>query len=284
MQWTKNLVVIAALIFSRNLFRLPLTLRSVGALGIFCLLSGSIYVFNDLVDLEQDRRHPIKRNRPIASGRVGRGEAIALGLVTALTGLVLAAFLNRAFFVVSLIYVVISLLYSLGLKNMVVLDVLIISVGFVLRAMAGVEALKDLEPGVIMSPWLLVCTLFLALFLGFNKRRHELDLLADDAGRHRRSLDDYSKEFLDAMIAVVTAATVIAYAIYTIWPATVEKFQTGNLIYTVPFVVFGLFRYMYLVIMRNRGGSPAEVLVSDMPLVVDILLWIAVAGLVLYTS
>jgi 4-hydroxybenzoate polyprenyltransferase len=284
MQWTKNLVVIAALIFSRNLFRLPMTLRSLEALGIFCLLSGSIYVFNDLIDLEQDRAHPVKRNRPIASGRVSGRGALGLGLITVLAGLLLAVFVNRAFFMVCLVYVVISVLYSLGLKHMVVLDVLIISVGFVLRAMAGVEALKDLEPSIIMSPWLLVCTLFLALFLGFNKRRHELDLLADRAAHHRRSLDDYSKEFLDAMIAVVTAATVIAYSIYTIWPATVDKFRTGNLIYTVPFVVFGLFRYMYLVIMRNKGGSPSEVLVSDMPLVVDIVLWILVAGLVLYSS
>lgn len=284
MQWTKNLVLIAALIFSRNLFRLQLTLRSFEALGIFCLLSGSIYVFNDLVDLEQDRAHPVKRNRPLASGRVGRGEALVLGLVAAVAGLVSAAFVNRSFFTVCLVYVAISLFYSLGLKHVVVLDVLIISIGFVLRAMAGVQALEDLEPNVIMSPWLLVCTLFLALFLGFNKRRHELDTLAADAGRHRKSLDEYSKEFLDAMIAVVTAATVIAYAIYTIWPATVDKFHTGNLIYTVPFVVFGLFRYMYLVLMRNKGGSPSEVLLSDFPLVADIILWIVVAGIILYSS
>jgi 4-hydroxybenzoate polyprenyltransferase len=284
MQWTKNLVLVAALIFSRNMFRLTLTLRSIEALAIFCLLSGSIYIFNDLVDFEQDRAHPVKRKRPIASGRVSRREAFLLGLVIAIVGLVLAGLLNRGFFVVGLVYVGISIFYSLGLKHVVVLDVLIISVGFVLRAMAGVEALKDLDPGVIMSPWLLVCTLFLALFLGFNKRRHEIDLLAEDAGRHRKSLDEYSKEFLDAMIAVVTAATVIAYAIYTIWPATVDKFRTGHLIYTVPFVVFGLFRYMYLVLMKNRGGSPSEVLVSDSPLVIDIILWVIAAGLILYSG
>jgi 4-hydroxybenzoate polyprenyltransferase len=284
MQWNKNLVVLAALIFSRNVFRPGLALRSIEALAIFCLLSGSIYVFNDLVDYEKDRAHPTKSKRPIASGRVSKRGAFVLGLVTVVAGLVMASLLNQSFLRVCLIYVVLSILYSLGLKNMVVLDVMIISVGFVLRAMAGVEALKDLEPNVVMSPWLLVCTLFLALFLGFNKRRHELDLLADEAGLHRKSLTDYSREFLDAMIAVVTAATVIAYAIYTIWPATVEKFHTSNLIYTVPFVVFGLFRYMYLVINRNRGGSPSEVLVSDLPLVVDIILWIIVAGLVLYVS
>ena len=284
MQWTKNTVVLAALIFSRNLFERALAVRGLQAFGIFCLLSGAIYIINDIVDLEKDRAHPIKRNRPIASGRISRAGALVFSLVVIGVGLVLAAWLNRGFLFVCVAYVVISILYSLGLKNMVVLDVLIISIGFVLRAMAGVEALKDLEAGVVMSPWLLVCTLFLALFLGFNKRRHELDLLADDAARHRRSLDEYSKEFLDAMIAVVTAATVIAYAIYTIWPATVDKFSTQNLIYTVPFVVFGLFRYMYLVIMKNKGGSPSEVLVSDMPLVADIALWLVVAGLVLYSS
>lgn len=283
-QWTKNLVVVAALIFSRNFFRFELTLRSIEALLIFCLLSGSIYVFNDLIDLEQDRAHPAKRNRPIASGRVSRAGALVLGLVCAAAGLALAGLLGSAFFTVCVAYIAVSIAYSAGLKHMVVLDVLMISVGFVLRAMAGVEVLKDIEPNVIMSPWLLVCTLFLALFLGFNKRRHELDLLADDAGRHRRTLDEYSKEFLDAMIAVVTAATVIAYAIYTIWPATVEKFRTNALIYTIPFVVFGLFRYMYLVIMKNKGGSPSEVLVSDLPLVIDIILWITVAGVVLYVS
>jgi hypothetical protein len=161
---------------------------------------------------------------------------------------------------------------------------MIISVGFILRAIAGVEALKPVDPGVVISPWLLVCTLFLALFLGFNKRRHELRLLAGNAGSHRKSLLSYSEEFLDAMIASVTAATVIAYSIYTIWPATVEKFDTPNLIYTVPFVVFGLFRYMYLVMIRSKGGSPSEVLVSDLPIMLDVVLWITVVGLVLYAS
>jgi 4-hydroxybenzoate polyprenyltransferase len=283
-QWIKNLIVLAPLIFSRSLFRLDMALLSLLALGIFCLLSGSVYVFNDLVDFRQDRAHPVKKNRPIASGRISRRGALVFGLVVAAVGLVLAAYTALSFFWVCLAYTGIMVLYSLGLKHMVVLDVLIISIGFVLRAMAGVEVLKGTDPSVVMSPWLLVCTLFLALFLGFGKRRQELGLLADNAGQHRKSLEDYSREFLDAMIAVVTAATVIAYAIYTIWPGTVEKFNTRNLIYTIPFVVFGLFRYMYLVIMKNEGGSPSEVLVSDAPLVIDIALWVLVAGLVLYIS
>lgn len=283
-QWTKNLVVLAALVFSRDLFIAPLALRSLAALGIFCLLSGSIYVFNDLADYRQDKAHPEKSRRPIAGGRVSRRGAAVLGAVCAAAGLVLASRLGLPFLAVAAGYFLLIAGYSLGLKNVVVLDVLIISVGFILRAIAGVEALKPLDPGVVISPWLLVCTLFLALFLGFNKRRHELALLADNAGTHRKSLLEYSREFLDAMISSVTAATLIAYAIYTIWPATVEKFDTPNLIYTVPFVVFGLFRYMYLVILKNKGGNPSEVLLSDLPLAVDILLWLVTAGLVIYAS
>ena len=284
LQWSKNFVVLAALIFSRNLFRPELVVRSLEALGIFCLLSASIYIFNDLLDYERDRLHPVKSRRPIASGRISRPGSFAFGLVLGAGGLVLAGLMGWGFFRAGLIYYFLMIVYSLGLKNAVVLDVLIISIGFVLRAIAGVEALKVVEAGVVISPWLLVCTLFLALFLGFNKRRHEITLLSEEAAKHRRSLDDYTVEFLDAVIAVVTAATVIAYSIYTIWPATVAKFNTANLIYTVPFVAYGLFRYIYLVIVRNRGGSPSEILVSDVPLVIDIVLWLVVAGLVLYTS
>jgi 4-hydroxybenzoate polyprenyltransferase len=207
-----------------------------------------------------------------------------LGLLLGACGLVLAGLLGWGFLRAAGIYYFLMIVYSLGLKNAVVLDVLLISIGFVLRAIAGVEALKPLEPGVVISPWLLVCTLFLALFLGFNKRRHEITLLTQEAAKHRKSLDDYSVEFLDAVIAVVTAATAIAYSIYTIWPATVAKFDTANLVYTIPFVVYGLFRYMYLVLVRNRGGSPSDILASDVPLVVDIVLWLLVAGLVLYAS
>jgi 4-hydroxybenzoate polyprenyltransferase len=281
-QWVKNLVLLAGLIFSRNLFEPVMAARGFAALGIFCLLSGAIYVFNDLRDYDRDKLHPSKRTRPIASGRVSRPEGAVLGLLAAGIGLALAGMINTSFLCVSIAYVVLQIAYSLGLKHMVVLDVLIISLGFVLRAIAGVEALKDLDPSVVISPWLLVCTLFLALFLGFSKRRHELNLLEDTASQHRKTLDDYSAEFLDAMIVAVAAATLIAYAIYTIWGETVVKFGTDRLIYTVPFVVYGLFRYMYLVMLKNRGGSPSEVLLSDVPLIVDIVLWIIVAGLLIY--
>jgi 4-hydroxybenzoate polyprenyltransferase len=284
LQWSKNLVVLAPLMFSRNLFRPGLALRSLEAFGIFCMLSASIYIFNDVRDFERDRLHPVKSLRPIAGGLISRSGAVTFGFLLGLAGLALAGWVGWPFFRVAAIYFVLMILYSLGLKNAVVLDVLIISIGFVLRAIAGVEALKEIEQGVLISPWLLVCTLFLALFLGFNKRRHELSLLSAEAGMHRRSLEDYSREFLDAVIAVVTAATMIAYSIYTIWPATVAKFKTEGLIYTVPFVVYGLFRYMHIVIVKDRGGSPSEILVTDLPLVIDIILWLVVAGLFLYTS
>jgi 4-hydroxybenzoate polyprenyltransferase len=284
LQWSKNFVVLAPLIFSRNLFQVEMAARSLEAFGVFCMLSASIYIFNDLLDYERDRVHPVKSRRPIASGQVSRKGALLFGVVLGAAGLLLASFLGWGFFRAGLVYYSLMLVYSLGLKNAVVLDVLIISIGFVLRAIAGVEALKHIEAGIVISPWLLVCTLFLALFLGFNKRRHEITLLSEEAAKHRKSLDDYSVEFLDAVIAVVTAATVIAYSIYTIWPATVAKFNTAGLIYTVPFVVYGLFRYMYLVIVRDKGGSPSEILASDIPLVIDIFMWLVVAGLVLYTS
>ena len=284
MQWTKNLLVFAALVFSRNLFVGPLVVLSIEAFAIFCLLSGAVYIINDVADYERDKVHPEKSRRPIASGRVPRSGALALGIVCAAVALALASRIGGSFLTVAAVYFALIVGYSLGLKNMVVLDVMIISIGFVLRAIAGVEALEPHDPSVVISPWLLVCTLFLALFLGFNKRRHEIRLLAESAADHRKCLLDYSTEFLDAMIAVVTAATVIAYAIYTIWPATVEKFNTVSLIYTVPFVLFGLFRYMYLVVVKGRGGSPSEVLLSDLPIALDVVLWIVVAGIVLYTS
>ncbi len=284
LQWNKNFILLAGVIFSRNMFRAELLLRSIAALAIFCLLSGAVYATNDVIDVERDRKHPTKRNRPVASGAISVGEAIIIAIISGSIGIILASRLGRGFFVVSASYLGLMLAYSFLLKNIVVLDVMVIAIGFVLRAMAGVEALVAVEPTVVMSPWLLVCTLFLALFLGFNKRRHEITQLADNASLHRTTLDEYSVEFLDAMIAVVSAATVIAYAIYTIWPATVQKFNTDKMIYTLPFVVFGLFRYMYLVLIGNKGGSPSEVLLEDIPLVIDILLWLLVAGLVIYSS
>lgn len=269
-QWTKNLVLMAGLVFSHHFTEVPEILRAGQAFLAFCLLASSVYVLNDLNDVERDRVHPKKRFRPIASGALSVPAARIL-LIALLGGAIALAFpLGRGFLLVAGIYYFLNINYSLWLKQVVLLDVMIIALGFVLRAVGGVQALKVEEE---ISPWLLVCTLFLALFLAVCKRRAEVVLLADSAGDHRQTLDEYPRELVDQLVPVVTAATVISYAIYTINPATVLKFGTDRLVYTVPFVVYGVFRYLYIVYRRQRGGSPSEVLLTDIPTLVNVLLW-----------
>ncbi len=282
-QWVKNLVVFAALLFSRSLFDARMFYDACLAFLLFCALSGSIYIINDLVDIEADRRHPRKKHRPLAAGRVSPRTALALALVVGAGGIACSFLaLGVTFGIVGSAYLLLNLAYTLRLKQIVLLDVLSIAVGFVLRAIAGVEALQSTDPDVVLSPWLLVCTLFLSLLLALGKRRHEISLLEAGAGRHRQSLEEYSVDLLNHLIAMVAGCTAIAYAIYTIWPGTVAKFHTQNLIYTVPFVVYGLFRYLYLVWHKDEGGNPSELMMTDFPLALDIVLWLATAGLVLY--
>lgn len=276
-QWTKNLVVFAALLFAERLYHPPSLLASVGAFGVFCLLSGTAYVINDLVDLEVDRRHPVKRHRPLASGKLSpafaRVATVAL-LAAALWG---ASLLGSAFFVAAVVYFVTMTAYSFVLKNVVILDVLVIAFGFVLRAIAGALAID--EP---FSSWLVICTLLLALFLALAKRRHELTLLAGDAAGHRRILGEYSPYLLDQMINVVTASTLVSYALYTLAPETVEKFGTDRLVWTIPFVLYGIFRYLYLVHHKAQGGSPTTVLLDDRPILVTVALWAATVVALIY--
>jgi 4-hydroxybenzoate polyprenyltransferase len=275
-QWVKNLFVFAAVIFSQNLFT-ALVWPAAAAFAIFCGLSGAVYLVNDLADVEQDRLHPQKRRRPIAAGALARGTAAAIAVALFAVSLGAAFVLSRPFRLVALAYAALLVAYSFWLKSLVILDVLTVAMGFVLRAVAGGEAVA-----VEISGWLIICTILLALFLALGKRRHELLSLKGDASRHRPILAEYSEGFLDQMIAVVTASTVMAYALYTMWPETVAKFHTRLLPLTLPFVLYGIFRYLYLLYRRELGGSPADLLLADRGLLVNTLLWMATLTLIIY--
>jgi 4-hydroxybenzoate polyprenyltransferase len=278
-QWTKNTVVFAGVIFAHQFTDLPDLARSAAGFVSFCLLASAIYILNDLVDLEVDRVHPKKRFRPLASGRISRATAWIWGIVLLLAGGGLAVLLGSRFAQVAAGYLLLNICYTLVLKRVVMVDVLAISIGFVLRAVAGVAVLR--EP-VDLSPWLLLCTFFLALFLAVSKRRHERVLLRDQAEHHRKTLLEYPPELVDQMIPVVTAATVISYSIYTVSPGTTERVGGPELVYTVPFVVFGVFRYLYIVFRRKEGGSPAETLLTDLPILANVLCWMLVVVWILY--
>jgi 4-hydroxybenzoate polyprenyltransferase len=276
-QWTKNLFVFAALIFARRFFSVPLLLKTTGAFFAFCLVSGAFYIFNDLRDREEDRAHPKKSQRPIARGEIRPGEALLLFFLLAAIGLAASFLLERNFFLAVGIYFLLQLAYSLRLKQVVILDIFVIAAGFVIRVVAG-----GLVIAVPISSWLLICTTLLALLLSMGKRRHELTILEDRAAEHRPILKEYSAYLLDQMIAVVTASTLIAYCLYTISEETVQKFGTSNLIWTAPFVLYGIFRYLYLVHLKGKGGSPEEIIIQDKPMLLNIVLWIGAVILVLY--
>jgi 4-hydroxybenzoate polyprenyltransferase len=277
-QWVKNLFVFAGVIFSQQMLT-PLAWTALGAFVLFCGLSGAIYLFNDVMDAERDRLHPSKRLRPIASGALSRPTAVVFGVLL-LVGCLSAAFrIGVSFGLVALGYGVLLTAYSLWLKHMVILDVLTVAAGFVLRAVAGAVAVE-----AEISGWLLICTILIALFLALGKRRHEYRSLARDAAAHRPILAEYSESFLDQMISVVTASTVTAYALYTMSPETVAKFHTRLLPLTLPFVLYGIFRYLYLLYRRDLGGNPSDLLVSDRALLFDALLWMLATFAIIYGS
>ncbi|HOG29938.1 MAG TPA: decaprenyl-phosphate phosphoribosyltransferase [Vicinamibacterales bacterium] len=276
-QWTKNLVVFAGLIFGRELFRPVSVWRAVAAFAVFCALSGAVYLINDVMDREADRRHPLKARRPIASGALAPGLAAAAAAALAAFALAAAFALGAPFGSIALGYVLLQLAYSGPLKHIVIVDVLAIAIGFVLRAVAGVVVV-----GVPISHWLLVVTILLALFLSLSKRRHELVLLAGGATEHRPILGEYSPYLLDQMISVVTASTLVAYIFYCISPETVQKFGTGLLGLTIPFPLYGIFRYLYLVHRREGGGNPSQMLLTDRPLLACVALWAAAVVVIVY--
>lgn len=280
-QWTKNLVLFAGVVFSRNLFVGGLLLRSFYGFVVFCLLSGSIYVVNDVFDRKKDAGHPIKRKRPIAAGLIRPGEALPISIAIIVVMLGVSWVLGRGFFFIGAAFVALNIAYSMVLRNVVILDVFSISFDFLLRAGAGVAVLRAKAPGVELSPWLLICTLFLSLFLGFCKRRNEIVFL-EEAHAHRDSLKDYSVHLLDQLVGLSATTALVSYSIYTIWPTTVEKFGTSNLVYTIPFVVFGIMRYLYIVYSRNEGGDPSGTLLTEKSILIDVFIWFVATIFILW--
>jgi 4-hydroxybenzoate polyprenyltransferase len=267
-QWTKNVFVLAALVFDRQLFgAVDPVLRSIGGMLLFCLLSSSVYIINDIRDVEADRQHPTKRNRPIASGALPIPTAMGVVVLLLAITFPLAYFLSPEFFLISVLYFLINLAYSLHLKNILLVDVLIIAAGFVLRVAAGVSLIQVER----FSPWLYVVTSLGALYIGFGKRRAEMMLLQAGANNHRRVLDGYTLPFLDQMITIVSSTTVIAYSLYTFSAPNLPSNHAMML--TIPFVLYGIFRYLWLLQVKQEGGAPEEILLKDRPLQIDILLW-----------
>ncbi len=276
-QWVKNLVIFSALFFSQNLFDLRLFLKVLNGLILFTLLSGSIYIFNDLIDIEKDRSHPLKSKRPLASGKMDKSIGVLSFIVLGSGSLLLAFLLSQNFGLVAFSYFILQILYTYYLKDIIILDVFCVAAGFLLRVLAGAVVIS-----VPISTWLLICTMLLALFLSFCKRRHELLLLEDDAVNHRRTLREYSSYLLDQMISVVTASTFISYVLYTISEETVRKFKTTHLKYTIPFVLFGIFRYLYLIHQREGGGNPETILFKDKSMLLNIVFYAIAVALILY--
>lgn len=285
-QWTKNLVLFAGLVFSERalLFTGSGWLHAIIGFMIFCGLSGCVYILNDLVDVEKDRLHPTKCNRPIASGELSVIEAKSVLIILLIVCLAGSWNLSGLFFSTALGYFMLNIAYSFKLKRIVILDVMTIAIGFVLRAVAGVASLKGIEPTIYISHWLLLATLMLAMFLGLAKRRQELAKLRGGAIAHRKILAQYSLEYIDQMTSILAAATIVIYAFYSVSPETVQKFGTEKFIYTLPMVVYGVMRYLYIIHIKEEGDNPSDVILSDRPLQINLILWAVLVVIVIHAS
>jgi len=269
-QWYKNLILFVGIVFSLNLLNFQMWLNVIAAFAIFCMLSGSEYIINDIIDIEKDRKHPTKRKRPIASGELKKSYALLFTLVMIICAGGGACVINKTFFVISICYLILILLYSLVLKYLIIVDLLVISVGFVIRAVAGCLAVN-----VFISPWLIICAFLLALFLALGKRRHELILLGEEARGHRKILEEYSTEMLDQMISITSGALIISYSLYTFLA------DNNYMMLTIPFAIYGLFRYLFLVHAKNFGGE-TEMIFKDKGMVLSMVLWAVLVVLILY--
>ena len=275
-QWAKNVFIFAALVFDEQLTQKEPLLRTIAGFILLCLISSAVYIMNDIADVESDRQHPTKRNRPIAAGQLSVPLALVLAVAMAAFALAAGFLLEPGFGWIITLYFVINLLYSLWLKHKPIIDVMIIAAGFVLRVAAGVVLIEVTR----FSPWLYVCTTLLALIIGFGKRRAEIILLSDGANAHRKVLDGYTIGFLDQLIVVVSATTIMAYSLYTF--SALNLPSNHLMMLTIPFVVYGVFRYLYLIHVEDAGGAPEELILSDRPLLATLVLWGLLAVVILY--
>ncbi|MBK6766222.1 MAG: decaprenyl-phosphate phosphoribosyltransferase [bacterium] len=286
-QWSKNMIIFAAVLFSpaRVVIDSPeVILRALQGFAAFCMLSSAVYALNDLLDLQADREHPKKKNRPLPSGRISPSTALLVSGVLGTAGIAWAFWLDLYFGGIAIAYLAANLAYSLGLKRAVILDVLLLSMGFVLRAVGGVAVIRAMLPEVYLSYWLILCAFLLSLFLALAKRRHEIALLGESAAIHRPSLAGYSLTFIDQMLAALCAATLVAYSLYTISDDTFKHYGTRALFWTLPFVVYGLFRYLYLIYNRGEGGDPSRLLVKDRATLINVACWVIATATIVYLT
>lgn len=270
-QWIKNFFVFAALIFSKRFIYLLDFSKTLKAFICFCLISSSVYILNDIFDERKDKLHPKKKMRPIASGVIEKKEAIILFSLLTPLALILSIYINVYFFITLSLYLVNNILYTVKFKNLVIIDTMSIAAGFIFRVVGGAMVIK-----VDVSPWILLCTMLLSMFLALGKRRNELIILNKDADSHREILKEYSLEFIDSMLSTITASIVMAYSLYTFFAYT-EKYM----MLTIPFVLYGVFRYQYIVYKENKGGSPDEIVITDIPLLVNIVIWVVISAVIL---
>jgi len=277
-QWPKNIFIFAALVFDKQLLHVDPFLRTLAGFALFCLISSTVYIFNDIADVEADRQHPEKKRRPIPAGILPLGAAWTAGIFLVVITLGLAYFLTPGFEAVLAVYFLLNLAYSKWLKHIPIIDVLVIAAGFVLRVHAGVTLIQVER----FSPWLYVVMTLLSLFLGFGKRRAELALLAHGAGSHRKVLDGYTLPLLDQYIMIVSGTTIVAYSLYTFSAPNVP--ENHSMMLTIPFVLYTIFRYLYLIEVKHAGGAPEEILLSDRPFQIAMVLWAATVLAIFYFS
>jgi len=277
-QWIKNFFVFGPIIFSKHLFDVQYVSASFLAFLSFCFLSSTIYIINDIIDIESDKLHPIKRNRPIPSKRISIPVAIIIAIILLLIVIFINVFLDQYFQLVSVSYFILNILYTFWFKHIVILDVFSIAGGFMLRVLGGAIVIN-----VPASPWLIICTLFISLFLAFAKRRSEIITMEDKQNSTtRKVLDDYDLKFLDIMLVITSSGMAISYSLYTVSERTIKELNTDNLIYTTIFVLYGIFRYLYLLLKKNIGEDTAQVLLKDTPMMINIFLWVITCIIILY--